>query len=104
MRIGIDIDNIISSFDNGLLKEYLKHDKKLRKSGIINENAEYVEEATLTQALRGDFKIIKTYIEQLKELGIYDNTTIIVTADHGYFYGELKQPQTCLFLVKQILH
>ena len=67
----------------------------------INENAEYVQEATLTQALRGDFKIIKTYIEQLKELGIYDNTTIIITADHGYFYGELKQPQTCLFLVKQ---
>lgn len=42
MRIGIDIDNVISSFDNGLLKEYLKHDKKLRKSGIINENAEYI--------------------------------------------------------------
>lgn len=35
MRIGIDIDNVISSFDNGLLKEYLKHDKKLRNSGII---------------------------------------------------------------------
>lgn len=39
MRIGIDIDNVISSFDNELLKEYLKHDKELRNTGIINENA-----------------------------------------------------------------
>ena len=26
MRIGIDIDNCISNFDDTLLKEYLKHD------------------------------------------------------------------------------
>ena len=30
MKIGIDIDNVISNFDNELLKEYLKHDKELR--------------------------------------------------------------------------
>lgn len=42
MRIGIDIDNCISNFDDTLLKEYLKHDKELRNTGIINENAEYL--------------------------------------------------------------
>lgn len=42
MRIGIDIDNVISSFDNELLKEYLKHDKELRNTGIINKNAPYI--------------------------------------------------------------
>lgn len=41
MRIGIDIDNVISNFDDTLLKEYLKHDKELRNTGIINENPEY---------------------------------------------------------------
>lgn len=41
MRIGIDIDNCISNFDDELLKEHLKHDKELRNTGIINEN-EYV--------------------------------------------------------------
>ena len=28
MRIGIDIDNVISNFNDELLKEYLEHDKK----------------------------------------------------------------------------
>lgn len=42
MRIGIDIDNVISNFDDTLLKEYIKHDKELRNTGIINENPEYL--------------------------------------------------------------
>ena len=37
MRIGIDIDNCISNFDDVLLEEYIKHDKELRNTGIINE-------------------------------------------------------------------
>jgi len=41
MRIGIDVDNVISNFDDTLLKEYLKHDRELRNTGIINENPEY---------------------------------------------------------------
>ena len=39
MRIGIDIDNVISNFDDILLKEYLKQDKKLRNNGIINDSS-----------------------------------------------------------------
>ena len=35
---------------------------------------------------KGCLKIIFEYLEQLKELGIYDNTTIIITADHGQNY------------------
>lgn len=42
MRIGIDIDNVISNFNDELLKEYMKHDKELRNTGIVNENAEYI--------------------------------------------------------------
>ena len=42
MRIGIDIDNVITSFDNELLKEYIKHDKELSRKGKINENADYI--------------------------------------------------------------
>lgn len=37
MRIGIDIDNVISKFDEGLLNEFLIHDKKLRNTGIIDK-------------------------------------------------------------------
>ncbi len=42
MKIGIDIDNVISNFNDTLLNEYLLHDKELRNSGIINKNADYI--------------------------------------------------------------
>ena len=34
-------------------------------------------------AIRGCFRIIEEYIAQLQALGVYENTTIIITADHG---------------------
>ena len=37
MKIGIDIDNVISNFNDELLKEFLIHDKELRNTGIINK-------------------------------------------------------------------
>ncbi len=40
-------------------------------------------ETTYDQQLLGSFKIVSTYLDDLKELGVYDNTTVIVTADHG---------------------
>ena len=39
MRIGIDIDNVISNFNE---KAYIEHDKELRNTGIINNNAPYI--------------------------------------------------------------
>ena len=42
MRIGIDIDNCISNFDDVLLEEYIKHDKELRNTGIVDENPIYI--------------------------------------------------------------
>lgn len=37
-KIGIDIDNVLSNFNEELLKEFLNHDKELRNTGIINNN------------------------------------------------------------------
>ena len=42
MRIGIDIDNVISNFNEELLKAYIEHDKELRNTGIVNKNASYI--------------------------------------------------------------
>lgn len=39
MKIGIDIDNVLSNFDEVLLKSYLEHDKELRNTGIVNKDA-----------------------------------------------------------------
>lgn len=34
-------------------------------------------------ALKGDFTIIAAYLSELKRLGIYDKTTVIITTDHA---------------------
>ena len=41
------------------------------------------EKVTVKEATRGALTNVSEYLRQLKELGIYDNSTIIVTADHG---------------------
>ncbi len=38
MKIGIDIDNVISNFNKVLLEEFLNHDKELRNTGIVNSD------------------------------------------------------------------
>ena len=53
---------------------YLSEDIKYEPTG---------KEVTPTQQGRGSLKIVFEYIEQMKELGVYDDATIIITADHG---------------------
>ena len=43
-------------------------------------------EADMLSQAKGSMKIVLEYIEQLKELELYDNATIIITADHGQHY------------------
>lgn len=38
MRIGIDIDNVISTFNENLLEEYIKHDIEIGGPGIVNKD------------------------------------------------------------------
>ena len=44
MRIGLDIDNVISNFDKKLMEELIKEDKNKRNTGIINHNANNIYE------------------------------------------------------------
>ena len=41
MKIGIDIDNVLSNFNEVLLNDYLEHDKTLNNTGIIQKD-EYI--------------------------------------------------------------
>lgn len=41
------------------------------------------ENATYATTVKGIFVMLEEYLNQLKELGVYDNSTIIITADHG---------------------
>lgn len=42
MRVGLDIDNVVSNFDKSILEEFSKEDKNKRNKGIINKNARQI--------------------------------------------------------------
>ena len=54
------------------------------------------DDATLEETCRGCFTLVEEYLNQLKELGVYDEATIIITSDHG----SLEEPQT-IFYIKE---
>ncbi len=103
MKIGIDIDNVISKFNEALLEEYIKHDKELRNTGIINPKADYIRKGMFdwTEEEENDFyynnieriatnlKPINNslyYIQKLKNDG---NEIYIITGRNN---GEYKEP------------
>ena len=75
-------------------------------SGLHERNNDldgnYVEEysVSLEETKIGLAKIINKYIDELKEVGIYDNSTIIIMADHGKNPTAGIDPQP-IFLIKQ---
>lgn len=42
MKIGIDIDNVISNFNEELLEEFLKHNRELGYGDKFNKDADYI--------------------------------------------------------------
>lgn len=55
----------------------------------LSEDIQYEptgREATVSSQGRGSLKIVYEYLNQMKELGVYDDATIIITADHGQGY------------------
>lgn len=73
MKIGIDIDNVISNFNDTLLIEYLLHDKELRNSGIINKNADYIRKGMFDWNEDEETNFYKNNIERIaKKLGVIE--------------------------------
>lgn len=48
-----------------------------------DENGNYKEESSLAETAKGCMVILEDYFNRMKELGVYDTATIIVTSDHG---------------------
>lgn len=65
MKLGIDIDNVISDFNTSLLKDYIKHDKELRNTGIINKNASYIREGMFDWTDEEELTYYKNNIERI---------------------------------------
>ena len=73
MKIGIDIDNVISNFNDTLLTEYLLHDKELRNAGIINKNADYIRKGMFDWNEDEETNFYKNNIEKIaKKLDIIE--------------------------------
>ena len=67
----------------------------------MNEECDYVEneeDVSLLDQARGCMKIVREFVSDLKSAGVYDNTAIIIMADHGWVYHDHQNP---LFMVKQ---
>lgn len=73
MNIGIDIDNVISNFNEMLIKEFLIHDEELRGTGIINPKL-FVTRGMFDWNEKEIYEFYNTNIERIaKNLGIIEN-------------------------------
>lgn len=63
-----------------------------------DEYGNYAERTSVEETARGCMTIMEGYLEELKKLGVYDNATIIITADHG---GCEKEDLQVVYYVKQ---
>ena len=94
------VENIFVWTDKIFCNEYLKQAVKLSGDNqfkfIHVEGAHHpfnldkdlndVENGTYEEKIAASFTTIKKYIEYLKENNIYDNTAIIIMADHGFWW------------------
>lgn len=75
----------------------------------MDENAQELsadEGATLDSQVTGNMNMIFQYMDRLKELGLYDDTTIIITTDHGRppratgDFSAVSDSRVCTLLIK----
>ena len=70
----------------------LIHMRGSHKQFSMDENGDFVGKGksdVIRQSI-GSMRIVEYYIQRMKDLGVYDDATIIITADHGTFEHGLK--------------
>lgn len=91
---------LVEDYNNGIFYEKMKTDdvisltddkkfKFIHLEGahmpfIYNEYVEVVDDATFESSVEASMTIVHTYIDHLKKAGIYDNSIVVVMADHGH--------------------
>lgn len=94
---GLTTDGLQAISDKCFYK--LIHLEGTHEPFILNEDVTEAADGVANSTTQGIacLNIVRAYMDQLKELGVYDNTMIIVAADHGM----KNNPGTCpIFLVK----
>ncbi len=66
----------------------------------VTENLEPIPEndGTYEQKLEANMKIIENYLNRLKNNNAYNNSTIIIMADHGFWYGTSSRANPILYI------
>jgi len=73
------------------------HMRGAHKPYLVDGNGLKKEGAEREETVQGCFTMIGEYLESLKDLGLYDKSTIIITADHG----DLHIAERPVFLFKE---
>lgn len=78
-----NVDKLTATLEKNALRLY--HLNGAHPPYVINEYVQEVraEETSILQQARGALLIVKSYIERMKALCVYDDATIIIMADHG---------------------
>ena len=103
MRIGVDIDNVLSNFNEILLNKYIEHDKSINGKGIVNQDVYirdmfnwdkeyeekfYKENIEYFASLFEPIEECSKYVKLLKEEG---NTIYIISGrDNGEYSNPYK--------------
>ena len=70
----------------------------------MNENIQRVgeDDTDMYRQGVGSLRIVAEYLDQMKKLGVYDQATIIITADHGKWdlSADIDKPSSPILLVK----
>lgn len=66
----------------------------------ITENLEPIpgNDGTYEQKLEADMKIIKEYLNKLKNNSAYDNSVIVIMADHGFWHKTTSRANAILYI------
>lgn len=72
----------------------------------LNENIEPIDKeiGTYSQKQKAAFTMIKTYINRLKTAGTYNNSSIVIMADHGYSTDPRPEIETIIERFNPILY
>ncbi len=70
----------------------------------INANGERVDSfaGSRTEQCEWSMNVVYSYLEELKKIGLYENTTVIITADHGENFSkeQLEQSTNPILFIK----
>ena len=76
----------------------VQHVRGIHTPYRTDEYCNVKEGATRIETEQGVIVLLSEYLSQMKELGVYDDATIIITADHGANSDGTRQP---VFLIKE---